>query len=235
MRLPPVLERLRPWWPHLRAAFVAFHLIAIVLAAIPAPAGGMNRRNWKDPTVQQEFRAWGDRLGVDPATLEEAIFGFAKGYMRVRDVWLMPVEPYLDATGTDQPWRMFVAPHKHPARYRVEVLEAGSTEWELLFEERSKEARWRAGFFEQERTRSVLFRYAWSEYGPEARDFCEWIGAQVFEEREDVVSVRCRYWKAPSPSPEEAASGAELPGQWVATKVVKRPGTQTAPRRGALP
>lgn len=210
------------WWPHVRAALVTFHLVAIVLSAIPAPAGGMNRRNWKDATVQGEFAAWGRRLGVEPATLEETLFGFATGYMKARDAWLVPVDPYLELTGTDQPWRMFVAPHRHPARYRVEVQTTPDAGWELLFEERSAQARWRAAFFEQERTRSVLFRYAWSEYSGEARQLCTWIAGKVFEEREDVQRVRCRYWKAASPSPEEAAAGVEPEGAWVATKLIHR-------------
>lgn len=217
-----MIARVRPWWPQLRAALVTFHLVAIVLSAIPAPAGGMNRRNWKDATVQDEFKAWGGRLGVDPATLEDAIFGFATGYMKVRDAWLTPVDPYLEFTGTDQPWRMFVAPHRHPARYRVETQVSPESEFELLFEERSAEARWRANFFEQERTRSVLFRYAWTEYSHESRLFCSWLAGEVFAERADVQRVRCRYWKAASPSPEEAQAGVELPGSWVATKTINR-------------
>jgi hypothetical protein len=222
MRVPAVLERFRPWWPGLRAAFVGFHLFAIVLSAIPAPAGGMNRRNWKDPTVQGEFRAWGNRLGVDPATLEETLFGFASGWMQARDLWLAPVTPYLDVTGTDQPWRMFVAPHRHPARFRVEVQSAPAADWELLFEERSDDAHWRRDFFDAERTRSVLFRYAWPEYSREGRQLCSWIAGEVFAERAEVQKVRCRYWKAPSPSPEEAASGAEIAGTFMATKTVTR-------------
>lgn len=220
--LRAALERARPWWPSLRAALIAFHLAAIVLSAIPAPAGGMNRRNWKDATVQGEFKAWGGRLGVDPDTLEETLFGFATGYMRARDLWLMPVDPYLEVTGTDQPWRMFVAPHRHPARFRVEAQVNAESDWELLFEERSPDARWRANFFEQERTRSVLFRYAWPEYSGDSRQFCSWIAGQVFAERAGTERVRCRYWKAASPSPEEAAAGVELPGSFVATKTISR-------------
>lgn len=222
MRAPAALERLRPWWPHLRAAFVAFHLFAIVLSAIPAPAGGMNRKNWKDPTVQGEFRAWGARLGVDAATLEETLFGFASGWMRARDLWLAPVRPYLDVTGTDQPWRMFVAPHRHPARFRVEVQDEPGSEWEPLFEERSPDARWRRDFFEEERTRSILFRYSWPEYSYESRQLCSWLAGEVFEERPAAQKVRCRYWKAASPSPAEAAALVQIPGSFVATKTVSR-------------
>lgn len=218
-----VREKLRRAWPHVRAALVSFHVIAIVLAAIPAPAGGMNRRNWKDPTVQAEFQAWGGRLGVDPKSLEDALYRFAKGYMSVRDLWLKPVDPYLELTGTDQPWRMFVAPHRHPSRFRVEVATATSgPEWELLFEERNPDASWRASFFEDERIRSILFRYSWPEYSSESRQLCRWIARRVFEERPDADRVQCRYRKARSPSPRDAREGVEHEGTWSQVRVVPR-------------
>ena len=53
---------------HLRAAFVAFHVVAILTLALPSAGAGMGRSAWKDPTVQAEFRAWADRfrfLGVE--------------------------------------------------------------------------------------------------------------------------------------------------------------------------
>ena len=208
-----------------------FHLIAIVLAAIPAPAGGMNRRNWKDPTVQAEFDEWGRRLGMDPDVLEDAVFSFAQGYMQARDLWLAPVEPYLDVTGTDQPWRMFVAPHRHPARFRVQAMvatsggaAAASGAWETLFEERSAEAAWRSSFFEEERIRSILFRYSWPEYSTESRRFCQWLADRAFEERPELAKVRCSYEKRPSPSPDDVRDGVEHESTTVQAKVISRKG-----------
>lgn len=233
MSVRRILERLRPWWPHARAALVGFHVIAIVLAAIPAPAGGMNRRNWKDPTVQAEFEAWGRRLGVDPDDLEEGLYRFAKGYMKARAAWLAPVDPYLEVTGTNQPWRMFVAPHRHPSRYRVEgSAHARGEEWELLFEERNDEARWQAELFESERVRSILFRYSWPEYSSESRDLCRWVARLAFAEREDLARVRCRYWKAKSPSPRDVREGVVHDGTWTQTRVVPR---TLAPRGTSAP
>lgn len=229
-----VLDAVRRRWPQARAAFVSFHLAAIVLSAVPAPVGGMNRRNWRDPTVQGELRVWADRLGVEPARLEDRVFSFARGYMRARELWLAPVEPYLDLTGTGQPWRMFVAPHRYPARFRVEAAGAGGEGWETLFEERSAGARWHAPFFEQERVRSILFRYAWPEYSASAGRFCEWLADRVFEERPDIERVRCRYAKARSPSPEEARAGVEPPSTWVQTRTVtRRRAPEPAVPRGA--
>ena len=42
-------------WAHIRTLFIAVHLLAITLMALPAPSGGMSRSAWKDPTVQAEF------------------------------------------------------------------------------------------------------------------------------------------------------------------------------------
>lgn len=242
--VPRVTARAR-WsaaWPHLRAALVAFHLLAIVLSAIPAPAGGMNRKNWADPTVQGEFEAWGRRLGIDADRLEDALWSLARTWMGFRELYLTPVRPYLELTGTDQPWRMFVAPHRYPARYQVQVraADAGADDWETVFEERSPTAQWRASFFAQERVRSALFRYSWPEYSHDARRFCDHLGRRLFEERPGAEWVRCRYWKAKSPSPEEARRGAMPDGTWVASKMVRRtkpgepaPTLRLVPRRPA--
>ena len=42
-----------------RAVFVAYHIVAITLQALPAPAGGMSRTAWKEPTVQGEIASFG--------------------------------------------------------------------------------------------------------------------------------------------------------------------------------
>ncbi len=208
-------------WPHVRAALVTIHLVAIVIAAIPAPVGGMSRRAWSDPTVQDEFRAWGARLGVEPKKLEDFMWDLGTRWMGLRRKVMRWVWPYLEVTGTDQPWRMFVAPHRHPSRFQVQVRTADA-DFETLFEERSSEYRWRETFFEQERLRSILFRYSWNEYSGDARRTCEWLAREIFVERPDAVEVRCRYWKARSPSPREAREGAEMEGRWTQVKQVRR-------------
>ena len=116
----------RAWWPHLRAALVVAHLTAITLMAMPAPVGGLDRRTWKDPTVQAEFAVWRARLGAlgverTPKAFEDDLFRVAKGLVDVRDEVLAPFQPYYRWCGTWQSWRMFVAPHTHPSRMRVEV------------------------------------------------------------------------------------------------------------------
>jgi hypothetical protein len=213
-------------WPHLRAGLITLHLIAIVLVAIPAPVGGMDRSAWKDPTVQAEFSAWSARLGVSPKSLEDRVWSLANLEMGARDRITSPVWPYIDFTGTDQPWRMFVAPHRFPSRWQIQVRRAGAAadDFETVFEERSREHRWREDFFRQERVRSGIFRYSWPEYSYDAGLLCDWSASRLFEEQPDVVEVRCRFYKAPSPSPEQVLSHTEPEGHWEQEHRVRRPG-----------
>lgn len=215
------------WWPHIRAALVSLHLVAIVLIAIPAPVGGMSRGSWKEPTVQAELATWARILHVPPPALEDRLFSLATTYMDARSTVLRPVRPYIEATGADQPWRMFVAPHRYPARYQVQARGPGpfSTAeegWQTLFEERSRAARWRASFFAQERVRSVLFRYSWPEYSGDARRTCEWLAKQIRAENPELLETRCRFWKARSPSAAEVREGRIPEGAWVQVKTVRR-------------
>lgn len=216
------------WWPHIRAALVSFHLLAIVLVAIPAPVGGMSRGSWKEPTVQAELAIWSRILRVPQPVLEKRLYSLASTYMDARSAVLRPIRPYIAATGTDQPWRMFVAPHRYPARYQVQARGPGpfaspEADWQTLFEERSPTYRWRESFFEQERVRSVLFRYAWPEYSGDARRTCEWIAREIRAEDPSRTEVRCRYWKARSPTAREVREGCIPDGAWVQVKTVRRP------------
>src|SRR5437868_2844899 len=126
-------------WRQLRGVLVAFHLVAIGIAALPAPDGGMNRALWRDPGVQAEFTVWARWFGVRPVKLEDSLWKLATRWMAVRGAMLRPVAPYLDASGAWQPWRLFVAPHRFPARFELLMLRAGGdgTNWEPLFVERS--------------------------------------------------------------------------------------------------
>ena len=162
--------RVRAAWPHLRAGFVAFHFAAMLLLAFPAPVGGLNRSAWSDPTVEAEMSGWAARFGMATKEFEDRLYAFALGYMSVRERVLRPFQRYADVTGTEQPWRMFIAPHRFPSKFRIEtnLKPAPYGEWQLLFEERDPEHAWHASYFAQERVRSELFRMSWPEYAVDA-------------------------------------------------------------------
>jgi hypothetical protein len=209
-------------WKHLRAILVLAHVLAMVLTAIPAPVGGINRAAWKNPTAQMEFATYARFLGVPAEVFEEKLFALAIFWMGIRDIYLRPVWPYTRITGTDQPWRMFVGPDRYPPRFQVQFRTA-LTDFATLYEERSPQYDWHEEYFRQERVRSHTYRYAWPEYAHPATQHCHWLARRVFEEKADATEVRCRFWKQKTPSPAQVVAGAPLePGSWEHVLVVPR-------------
>lgn len=209
-------------WKHLRAALVLAHVLTMVLAAIPAPVNGMNRAMWKNPTAKMEFETWARGLRMKPDEFEELIWKLANLWMSIREVYLTPVNPWIRLTGTEQPWRMFVGPDRFPPRYQL-AMKVQSGEWLTLYEERSQAYTWRADYFDQERARSYLYRYAWPEFSGWAETACRHFAKEVFAERPEAVEVRCRVHKRRSPSPDEVRAGKPPdPGEWFHVYVIPR-------------
>jgi hypothetical protein len=212
---------MRRWWPHARAVIVAFHLVAITLSAVPSPEGGLNRANWKDPTVQVELAAWAGRFGMAPAAFEEQLWVVAKAYGGMYSDVLAPIRPYESLAGSEQSWKMFVAPHRFPTRLEI-AGRAGEGPWEVLFEESSATATWRRETLRLERLRSAIFRWGWPNYSSSWTRGCTSLGALALDDHPTLTEIRCRFYKAKSPSPDEARSGTLPPGKWWGTRVVKR-------------
>lgn len=225
---PGPLARLWPrLWPHLRAAVVAFHLLAVTLDALPSPASGMSRSAWKDPTVQGEFRRWAGFLGVDQKELESRLWDFAQGFVQTRQTVMAPFNPWLQATGTWQAWQMFVAPHRFPTRMQLQILPADApgadrasppdAAWQTVFEERSPDHDWQAARFDTERLRASIFRWGWPNYQNAWKAACKQFTAELAAEHTDppIRAVRCRMFKQESPSPEQIRSGTIPEGRWV--------------------
>lgn len=209
-------------WKHARAALVLAHVLTMVLAALPAPVNGMNRAMWKNPTARLEFEAWARGLRMKPDEFEELIWKLANLWMSIREVYLTPVTPWIRITGTEQPWRMFVGPDRYPPRFQVQARKKDG-EFATLYEERSAEHRWHEDYFDQERARSYLYRYAWPDYSGWGEASCRYFANQVFAEQADAVEVRCRAHKRKSPSPDDVRNKVpQDPGEWVHVYVIAR-------------
>lgn len=221
--------RLSPLLRQLRAAFVAFHIVAISLDAAPSPAAGMNRSAWREATVQRELRAWADRLHQDPEGFEERLWTLAKGFVEVRRVAMTPFRPYLELVGARQSWQMFVAPHRWPTRLQIQVARgpvapsSGEEGWETLFEERSETHAWRAELFGRERVRASVFRWGWPNYAEPYRNGCQALAELAFADDPAIQAVRCRFSRVKSPSPDQVRAGDKLRRTWLYLRVVERP------------
>ena len=203
-------------WPQIRAVLVALHVLAIVLMATPSPAVGLRRSLWKDPTVQQEFQAWNERLhaiGVSwtEPEMEDHLWSFASGWEKYRSALLIPFAPYGRYLGTSQSWRMFVAPHRYPTRLAVDLEEDGA--WRVIFQERSELYTWRRTLFDHDRMRSVIFRLGWPQYRKPWESFSRWIARMAAQDFPQATRVRTRMFKYRTLSPQEVRAGKEPTGE----------------------
>jgi hypothetical protein len=211
-------EQSPPWVRHGRAAFVVLHLVAVGLAAIPAPVGGMNRGAWKTPTVRTEIDAWADRLGVEREAFEQDLWDLAVGVMAVRKVALAPFQPYYHRLGAQQSWRMFVAPHTHPSRLHIDIEEGG--EWYNIYEQTTAGEHYLEDELEGDRFRSALFRYAWPAFKGPYQHLARWVAGRVAEDFPDATRVRLRWHQRATPSPEDMRAGRIDEGRFHSAFVV---------------
>jgi len=215
----------RPHWEHIRGVLVLLHILAVVLMALPAPEGAMRRDAWEDPTVTAEFEAWTERLrqvGYETTTeeLKSELFTVAQDFTEIRKTVLTPVEPYARYLGTQQSWRMFVAPHRFPTRLHVEIKREGS-DWETVSIYQDPVYRWKAEVFEHDRFRSALFRYGWKSYGRARKLFNQWLAREAAEDFPEATHLRTRWYKYKTPTPEMVQSGEEFEGKFVLGQTIK--------------
>lgn len=213
--------------------------------ATPDTSAGLKRSAWKEPTVQAEFRSWAGMLGVPEPELEEKLWTFAVGWNDARRILIKPFHFYLSWAQCTQSWQMFVAPHTTPSRLQIqERLSADAVEasglvggdtvggdtvggdtqrWSTLFEERDPERAWLAPAFDVERMRASVFRWSWPSYEPSWKRACKALAQVRFDESDTTTAVRCRFWQARTPSPEQVIAGDLPEGKWVRPVVVERP------------
>lgn len=187
------------------AAFLVFHLVAITVRALPAPDAALDRASWGDPTVQKELAAWSRRLGVPQPRLEERLYALAERSVRVRDTLVAPFARYYEVFGTFQSWQMFVAPHRHPARLRVEVQEGGS--WTPVFVE--GQDGWLSRELSDTRFRSVIFRLGWPGFESARQHFADFVARRAARDFPRASQVRLVLSRADTPSPEQVLRGEE--------------------------
>jgi len=222
-----------PWWRQLRGVLVALHVLAVLLMAAPAPGGGMNKSAWADPTVQEEFNAWRLRLAAvglewSPEEFEDQLWTFAKAFTKGRNATLAPFKPYHKWCGARQGWRMFVAPHRYPARLFVEVHQPDG--WHRVYEQLHPTHNWREQIFEHDRTRSVLFRYPWPQYRRSWSQFARWIRDRAAEDFPTATQVRMGWFKYKTLTPAQVAAGAAREGTVRSEKSFElEPAVETSP------
>jgi hypothetical protein len=197
-------------WPHLRAAFVVFHVAVVVGMSVPAPEGGMNRSAWEDPTVQAELKAWAARfralgMAADDTTFQSHLWDFAAAFMDARRAVFAPLGFYTERLGVRQSWRMFVAPQRVPARLNVEIEEDG--EWSIIFREVDPEATWMEPVLAHDRMRSLLFRFSWKSYRKAYGHLADHLARRAAADFPEATRARIYWERYRTLSPEATAAG----------------------------
>jgi hypothetical protein len=205
-------------WPHVRAALVLLHALAITLLALPAPEGAMDRAAWQQPTVQQELKNWADGLNsvgfnVSPQELEDRLWKLADGYMSLRDTATSPFDRYYEYCGTYQGWRMFSGPQMYPARLHIDIEERG--QWRPVFVERDPQHRWLASELDSYRFRAFRFRLAnMSGFESEYQLFARWVAVRASRDFPDADRVRVSLFRYTLRTPAEVRAGEAEQGEF---------------------
>lgn len=196
---------------------VTAHIIAVLAGAFPSPSGGMNRSAWKDPTVQAEMTAWGERLSIPPDELEAHLWEIATTFMAGRKQVLAPFQPYYSHAGTYQAWHMFVAPHRNPARLHIELNDGEG--WQTIYISRDPALTWKAELLDHSRARAALFRYSWKHYRGTFRRLGRWLAAEAASDFPDAERMRLRWYRYRTPTPQQVRDDEIPTGRFEYAKV----------------
>jgi hypothetical protein len=213
-------------WPAVRAVLVAYHVLALVVLSFPSPPSGMQRSAWDNPTVQNEFELWAERLSglgwkMTTKELDSMLWDLSKRYVAGREKVTAPFEAYTTYSGARQSWRMFVAPQRYPVRIEVSLRE-GAGAWKKVYESRSEEHAWLSPIFEKYRMRRVVFSTAWDKDARQFRMLCDWIAKQVERDFPAATEVMIRQLRYRTPTPAEALEGKSTPeGKYIAREMRK--------------
>jgi len=164
---------------------VLFHLLAITAGSLPVLVDerGLDREAWQDPLVQNEFRAWAERIRewgieVGPADVEAAAWRFARVTLAANRRVTAIFEPYYRWLGTRQRWRMFPAAVERPVRFVIEI-DPGTGIWEPVYRMGWGGEEWGARWFDRDRMRAALNLYAWGISAEGYDDLVTWLEAEV--------------------------------------------------------
>lgn len=194
------------FWPHVRAVLILAHIVVVIIYAIPNPGMGLDRQAWKNPAIQREVGMWAERVSmvgpkITSKELEDWAFGVIVKWVRLRQSVLRPLSPYQRYLGNRQPWSMFGAPHRYPARLHIDIFENGK--WRPIYVARSAEYNWNARLFDHDRMRAAIYRYAWPAYQGTFRQFGTWVANHAKEDFPEATQVRLHWHRAHSATPEQ--------------------------------
>jgi hypothetical protein len=199
-------------WPHLRAGFVLFQILAIATMALPGPVVG-NEKAWNTRNAKADIDDWSRSLGSDPDAFRGTLKSVATGYVAVRGVLTAPFRSWASWTSTTQSWAMFASPQRSPAELHVDG-DAGRGFDVSLYRPHDDAASLYAEFFDHNRMRKFRGRFGRRTIGRTYDQFASWLGKRVCLERPELSRVRVSLYLYKSPTPEEERRGVVHEGKY---------------------
>ena len=205
------------WRAPLLAAFVAFHVLAMLLLALPASGRLGDRAVWQSRENQLQFARWArlaSKLGIarDGPEFEQLLWRLTQGYLSVREVVVAPFELYQEYSGVQQGWRMFSNPQSHPAYVHVELRRGAS--FEPIYVSRSRQYDWRGAQLDHHRVRKLFGRIARSTEQELWEQFGAWAAQRAAQDFPDALELRIWQERRATPEPgSPEAADAPLPEQ----------------------
>jgi hypothetical protein len=203
-------------WPQIRAALIAFHIVAMLLVAFPAPAPAGLNANLDDPNLNVHLRPWARLFHSDTRSFAKRIFAIGKTWLDVRERVIGPFEKYLDTAGAIQSWHMFSAPNHMPPRFVLEGRRRGG-DWQFVSGLPAGD--WHRSFFTSERVRSLLNAIGKFENDQITDPFCLRVAHELLAES-DFVEARCQILRVATPSMQDPEAPRE--SRVTYTRVVPR-------------
>ncbi|MCA9568312.1 MAG: hypothetical protein KC656_10730 [Myxococcales bacterium] len=184
---------------HLVAAFVAFHLLAMVVASFPAPSRSVLASELS-PSAREAMAPWvaaGGAVGMD----EDTVLGLTHAWSdAVRGVHRL-FYPYTHYFGVLQGWTMFGHITAESALPQIEMQRNGV--WEPVYVARSSEHAWRRSLFDHDRVRTWLHEGGWKGRSKGWKTFADWALREVSADFDGVRSVRVEFVPVHIPDPAD--------------------------------
>ena len=210
-------------WPHLRAALILTHVVAVVALALPHPGQVTNRSQWTSSRGRMELASWTSTLNrvgyeISESELEDRAWAWATGYAEWHRRWLAPFDAYNRYFHVRQEWSMFTHPKKRVGRIWIEIERDGA--FVPVFISKSPQHTWLEDVLTHNRMRKLFNRVTSHRYKAGLLEFALWIAPRIARDFPRAPRARVRIENYLTPSAEEVQRGFTPSGTFTRSRLI---------------
>ena len=222
--MAPALTRPPPArWAHVRAALIAFALVAYGIPALPLPRS-IKRAQFDTPMASEEMARWSRLVGAfgierSGAQLADLFFAVGTVAFEARREMVAPFRDFYRVTGTGQGWGLFTYPDSFPHQLCVDIRR-GAGGWVPVYAGLDPAADWNRSRLVYRRIRGV-YDGSTEKPGLSYANFVDWIAGEAFTDFPEAEAVRVSFLRAHHTRPGEPQD-PEKKRRWERVKTRKR-------------